>query len=85
VEEAKGAATPALTSLAADPVLAPEVYGISPEGQLSPGAQVDTVSSRILGAQIPEGPARLSFSAGSYQWSTLIPASPRVVQMVGFY
>jgi hypothetical protein len=52
---------------------------------LSPGAQVDTVSSRILGAQIPEGPARLSFSAGSYQWSTLIQASPRVVQMVGFY
>jgi hypothetical protein len=78
---------PSIKSLAVDPTLSPETYTVSGSGQLLVKTPLSEANSRLLGVQVPEGPAliQLSDKDGKVLWSELLVVSPRVLSVVGPY
>jgi hypothetical protein len=78
---------PSIKTLAIDPTLQPETYTVSPAGQLQVKTPMNGQNSRLVGVQVPEGPAvvQLTDKDGKVLWSELLVISPRVLSIVGPY
>ncbi len=78
---------PSIKTLATDPTLSPETYTLSSSGQLMVKTPLTAANSRVVGVQVPEGPAliQLTDKDGKVLWSELLVVSPRVLSVVGPY
>jgi hypothetical protein len=90
-QPAKTKLTPIVQSLAPSPTLRPEVYTLSPAGQMQVGESLDAQNTRFISVQVPEGPAVARLidperpTDQNLIWSELIMASPAVVNIIGPY
>jgi len=90
-QSAKTKLTPIVQSLAPSPTLRPEVYTLSPAGQMQVGEPMDAQNTRFISVQVPEGPAVARLidpekpTDQNLIWSELIMASPAVVNIIGPY
>ncbi|MCM2277980.1 MAG: hypothetical protein NDJ89_07865 [Oligoflexia bacterium] len=75
---------PKIETLASSATLEPETYALSAVGQLLVNSAVDPESPRVLGVQMPEGPAllRLESGEGRLAWSRLTVTSRGVVSII---
>lgn len=78
---------PTIKTLATDPTLVPETYTVSSSGQLQVKTPMSATNSRLVGVQVPEGPAivQLTDRDGRVLWSELLVISPRVLSVIGPY
>jgi hypothetical protein len=76
-----------IRTLVNDPTLVPETYTVSHTGQLLVKTPLSGNNSRLIGVQVPEGPAivQLTDKEGKVIWSELLIVSPRVLSVIGPY